>query len=234
MLARTMPQPTGPRCLGIHIEGPFLNPKFRRVHRGEWLLDATVARAKALIEASRGTLVLATMAPEVEGVGEVARFFYDQGIVCAAGHTAAKYRDGMLANGLGFRTLTHAFSRIAPPWSRRSIDAWPRSSRMAARTVQVVPTDVASLQGDDRPSSCTGLLGRATRPSAMDYMAPTGGKYRIEGGVVRASRFRGFPSPAALMNSMLSAQPDVMCASVWIPRRRVQSACAAPARLLGI
>ena len=26
-------EPRGARCLGIHFEGPFLNPKFRRVHR---------------------------------------------------------------------------------------------------------------------------------------------------------------------------------------------------------
>ena len=28
--------PIGARCLGIQFEGPFLNPKFRRVHRAEW------------------------------------------------------------------------------------------------------------------------------------------------------------------------------------------------------
>jgi len=30
--------PIGARCLGIHFEGPFLNHKFRRVHRGEWIV----------------------------------------------------------------------------------------------------------------------------------------------------------------------------------------------------
>ncbi|MEO6990424.1 MAG: hypothetical protein ABI346_05645, partial [Candidatus Baltobacteraceae bacterium] len=107
-------EPLGARCIGIHVEGPFLNPKFRRVHRADWLLPATVERAKGLLEACHGTLVIATMAPEVEGVDEAARYFFDQGVVCAAGHTAAKYREGILAIGLGFRTLTHAFNAMPP------------------------------------------------------------------------------------------------------------------------
>src|SRR6202011_5116852 len=44
----------GARCLGIQFEGPFLNPKFRRVHRSEWLLPATIERANEMIEPCRG------------------------------------------------------------------------------------------------------------------------------------------------------------------------------------
>ncbi|HEY3885324.1 MAG TPA: hypothetical protein VGL62_08965, partial [Vicinamibacterales bacterium] len=32
----------GARCLGVHFEGPFLNTKFRRVHRGDWIVPATL------------------------------------------------------------------------------------------------------------------------------------------------------------------------------------------------
>jgi N-acetylglucosamine-6-phosphate deacetylase len=108
------PDRIGARCLGIQFEGPFLNPKFRRVHRAEWLLPATIERANEMIEACRGALVMVTMAPEAEGVDNVARMLFDQGIVCSAGHTSAHYRDGMLAIGLGFRTLTHAYNGMPP------------------------------------------------------------------------------------------------------------------------
>jgi N-acetylglucosamine-6-phosphate deacetylase len=219
-------QPTGARCLGIHFEGPFLNPKFRRVHRGEWLLDATIARAHALIEASRGTLVLATMAPEVEGVGEVARFFYDQGIVCAAGHTAAKYRDGMLAIGLGFRTLTHAFNGM-PPLDHRDPSILAAFIQEPRTTVQVICDGyhVAPVMID--------ILYRTLGERlvlASDYMAPTGGKYRIEGGVVRAE-------DGTIAGSALHCDQAVrnLMSYASIPfEKAIQSACAAPARLLGI
>jgi N-acetylglucosamine-6-phosphate deacetylase len=39
----------GARCLGIHFEGPFLNPKFRRVHRHDWLQHAGIDKARALV-----------------------------------------------------------------------------------------------------------------------------------------------------------------------------------------
>ena len=220
-------QPTGARCLGIHFEGPFLNPKFRRVHRGEWLLDATIERANALIEASRGTLVLATMAPEVDGVGEVARFFYDQGIVCAAGHTAAKYRDGMLAIGLGFRTLTHAFNGMAP------LDH--RDPSILAAFIQEPRTTVQVI--------CDGYH---VAPVMIDILYRTLGER-----LVLATRIT-WPRPAASIASKAASSarktarsPAARCiatrpCAISCPtprsrsRRRSQSACAAPARLLGI
>jgi N-acetylglucosamine-6-phosphate deacetylase len=220
------PEPIGARCLGIHFEGPFLNPKFRRVHRGDWLLEATTARAHALIESSRGTVVLVTMAPEVEGVGEVARFFYDQGIVCSAGHTAAKYRDGMLAIGLGFRTLTHAFNGMAP-LDHRDPSILAAFIQEARTTVQVI------CDGHHVAPVMVDILYRTLGERlvlASDYMAPTGGKYRIEGGVVRAE-------DGTIAGSALHCDQAVrnLMSYASIPfEKAIQSASASPARLLGI
>ncbi len=219
-------EPTGARCLGIHFEGPFLNPKFRRVHRGDWLLEASIARAHALIESSKGTVVLVTMAPEVEGVGEVARFFYDQGIVCAAGHTAAKYRDGMLAIGLGFRTLTHAFNGMAP-LDHRDPSILAAFIQEARTTVQVI------CDGHHVAPVMIDILYRTLGERlvlASDYMAPTGGKYRIEGGVVRSE-------DGTIAGSALHCDQAVrnLMSYASIPfEKAIQSASAAPARLLGI
>jgi N-acetylglucosamine-6-phosphate deacetylase len=96
-----------------------------------------------MIEACRGALVMVTMAPEVEGVDEVARFFFDQGIVCSAGHTSAKYRDGMLAIALGFRTLTHAFNAM-PPLDHREPSLWRPSSKSRARRCRSSATATTS------------------------------------------------------------------------------------------
>ncbi|HEY1427991.1 MAG TPA: hypothetical protein VGF18_00330 [Candidatus Tumulicola sp.] len=104
----------GARCLGIHFEGPFLNPKFRRVHRHEWLLPASAERAREMVDACMGACVLVTMAPEVDGVADALRVFLEHGVVCSAGHTASRYREGLLAIALGFRSLTHAFNGMPP------------------------------------------------------------------------------------------------------------------------
>jgi N-acetylglucosamine-6-phosphate deacetylase len=216
----------GARCLGIHFEGPFLNPKFRRVHRHDWLVPASVERAKALIEACRGALVLVTMAPEVEGVDEVARLFFDQGIVCSAGHTSARYRDGMLAIGLGFRTLTHAFNAM-PPLDHREPSILAAFIQEPRTTVQVICDGyhVAPVMIDILYRTLQGRLVLAS-----DYMPPAGAGYRIEGGVVRNE-------DGTIAGSALHVDRAVrnLMSYASIPfEQAIECATAAPARLLGI
>ena len=216
----------GARCLGIHFEGPFLNPKFRRVHRHDWLQGANVERTNALVDSCRGALVMVTMAPEVDGVDEAARFFFDQGIVCSAGHTSAKYRDGMLAIALGFRTLTHAFNAM-PPLDHREpslIAAFMQEQRTSVQVIcdgfHVAPVmiDVLYRMFGDR-------LVLAT-----DYMAPAGAGYRIEGGVVRAED--GTIAGSAL--HIDRAVRNLMSYAAIPFERALVNATRAPARLLGI
>jgi len=217
---------SGARCLGIHFEGPFLNPKFRRVHRHDWLLPATTDRAKALVEACRGALVMVSMAPEIDGVDDATRFFFDQGIVCSAGHTAAKYRDGMLAIGLGFRTLTHAFNAM-PPLDHREPSLLAAFMRETRTTVQVICDGhhVAPVMIDVLYRTLGERLVLAT-----DYMAPAGTGYRIEGGVVRAED--GTIAGSALHTDR--AVRNLMSYASLPFARAIVCATAAPARLLGI
>jgi N-acetylglucosamine-6-phosphate deacetylase len=217
---------SGARCLGLHFEGPFLNPKFRRVHRHDWLLPGSLDRAREMIEACHGALVMVTLAPEVEGVDEVARFFFDQGIVCSAGHTSAKYRDGMFAIALGFRTLTHAFNAM-PPLDHREPSLLASFIQETRTTVQVICDGyhVAPVMID--------VLYRALGERlvlASDYMAPAGSGYRIEGGVVRAE-------DGTIAGSALHADRAVrnLMSYASIPfQRAIASATATPALMLGI
>ncbi|GAC1443477.1 MAG: N-acetylglucosamine-6-phosphate deacetylase [Vulcanimicrobiaceae bacterium] len=217
---------TGARCVGIHFEGPFLNPKFRRVHRHDWLLPATIERAKALVEACRGALVMVSMAPEVDGVDDVARFLFDQGVVCSAGHTSAKYRDGMLAIGLGFRTLTHAFNAM-PPLDHREPSLLAAFMQESRTTVQVICDGyhVAPVMIDLLYRTLGDRLVLAT-----DYMAPAGHGYRIEGGVMRAED--GTIAGSAL--HIDSAVRNLMSYASISFERAIVCATASPARLLGI
>ena len=175
-------QHLGARCLGVHFEGPFLNPKFRRVHRADWIAHASLERAHEMIEACRGALVMVTMAPEMDGVDDVARLFFDQGIVCSAGHTSARYREGMLAIGLGFRTLTHAFNAM-PPLDHRDPSLLAAFMQETRTTVQVI------CDGFHVSPPMIDLLYRSLGDRLVlttDNMPPAGSNYRIEGGVVRS------------------------------------------------
>ena len=220
------PEASGARCLGLHFEGPFLNPKFRRVHRHDWLLPASLGRAKTLIEASRGTLVMVTMAPETEGVAEATDFFHAQGVVCSAGHTAARYARGVEAIELGFRTLTHAFNAM-PPLDHRE------PSILAAFIEDERTTVQAICDGHHVAPVMIDILYRSLRERlvlATDYTAPVGNGHRIEGGVVRNEdgtiAGSALHCDAAVRNLMSFARIPFETAIV--------AATRSPARLLGL
>ncbi|MGH7706571.1 MAG: N-acetylglucosamine-6-phosphate deacetylase [Vulcanimicrobiaceae bacterium] len=218
--------PTGARCLGIHFEGPFLNPKYRRVHRHDWLLPAGVARANEMLDACHGALVMVTMAPEIDGAGETARFLFERGIVCSAGHTAAHYRDGMLAIGLGFRSLTHAFNGMP------ALDH--RDPSLLAAFVQEERTSVQAIcDGYHIAPIMVDILYRTLAERlvlATDYMPPTGSGYRVDGGVVRNE-------DGTIAGSALHCDRAVrnLIEYARVPfERAIVCATSAPARLLGL
>jgi N-acetylglucosamine-6-phosphate deacetylase len=175
--------PHGARCLGIHFEGPFLNPKFRRVHRHEWIIPASAARAREMLDACRGALLLVTMAPEVEGAGDAARVFLENGVVCSAGHTGAHYSEGMLAIGLGFRSLTHAFNGM-PPLDHRDPSILAAFIQDRRTLVQLI------CDGFHVSPVMVNILHRTLNDRvvlASDVMPAADPGYHIEGGVMRAA-----------------------------------------------
>jgi N-acetylglucosamine-6-phosphate deacetylase len=175
--------PKGARCLGVHFEGPFLNPKFRRVHRSEWLLAASAPAAKEMIDACRGGCLMVTLAPEVEGAADAARVFTEHGVVCSAGHTAARYRDGILAIGLGFRSLTHAFNGM-PPLDHRDPSLLAAFIQDRRTLVQVI------CDGRHVAPAMIDILYRTLGERivlATDNMPAADPGYHIEGGVMRTA-----------------------------------------------
>jgi N-acetylglucosamine-6-phosphate deacetylase len=175
--------PVGARCLGIHFEGPFLNSKFRRIHRHEWLLPATTTRAQEMVDACKGGCLLVTMAPEIDGASDALRVFLENGVVCSAGHTGARYREGMLAIGLGFRSLTHAFNGM-PPLDHRDPSILAAFIQDRRTLVQVI------CDGFHVSPVMIDILHRTLGDRVVlvtDNMPAADPGYHIEGGVMRAA-----------------------------------------------
>jgi N-acetylglucosamine-6-phosphate deacetylase len=171
----------GARCLGIHFEGPFLNPKFRRVHRLEWLVPASTDRAREMVDACMGACVLVTMAPEIDGAADAVRVFLENGVVCSAGHTASRYREGLLAIALGFRSLTHAFNGM-PPLDHRDPSILAAFIQDRRTYVQLICDGfhVAPVMVDVLHRTLGDRIVLAT-----DNMPPADAGYHIEDGLVR-------------------------------------------------
>lgn len=218
--------PRGARCLGVHFEGPFLNPKFRRVHQGQWIIPASAQRARELLEACKGACLMVTLAPEIDGATDAARVFLEHGVVCSAGHTSAHYREGMLAIGLGFRSLTHAFNAM-PPLDHRDPSILAAFMQDKRTMVQLI------CDGHHVSPVMVDVLHRTLGDRiviATDNMPPAGPGYHIEGGVMRAE-------DGTIAGSALRIDEGVRnyMAYTELPfARAVVAATHAPAKLLGL
>ena len=105
-----------PGVLGIHLEGPFLNPARKGVHDAGHIRPFTDEDFALLTSLGRGR-TLVTLAPECVPPGTVARLAA-AGIIVAAGHTAASYETIRDARREGLTGFTHLFNAM-PPMSAR-------------------------------------------------------------------------------------------------------------------
>jgi len=103
-------------CLGLHLEGPVLNPDFRGAHALEHLRPASDLEARGLLELPGVRLI--TLAPELPGAMELARLAMDRGIVVAAGHTGATAEQAHVAIDAGITLCTHLFNAMTPVHQR--------------------------------------------------------------------------------------------------------------------
>lgn len=105
-----------PGVLGIHIEGPFLNPKRKGIH-DEGKFRVIDDEALALLTSLKVGKTLVTLAPE-RTTPEMIQRLADAGVIVAAGHTNAHYKTMRQALDHGLTGFTHLFNAMSPLTSR--------------------------------------------------------------------------------------------------------------------
>jgi N-acetylglucosamine-6-phosphate deacetylase len=100
--------------LGIHMEGPFINPVRKGVHPVQHIIPPSAELFDSFHEASGGTLRLITMAPEVEGAEPVVKHAFSRGVRVGMGHTDATWEQAARAADLGIRHVIHMFNAMRP------------------------------------------------------------------------------------------------------------------------
>lgn len=105
-----------PGIAGIHLEGPFLNPMRRGVHRAEMMRPLDRAAAQSL-PLPRGLRALVTVAPEIAAPGAIA-VLKARGAIVAAGHSAATAAQMGLAFAEGVTGITHLFNAMTQVTAR--------------------------------------------------------------------------------------------------------------------
>ena len=102
--------------LGLHLEGPFLNPEKRGAHNPAHLRPPDPAIAKTW--SRRRGVYLVTLAPELPDAPETARILRENGVIVSAGHTLADFNQALQAFNAGITCVTHLFN-AQPPLNHR-------------------------------------------------------------------------------------------------------------------
>lgn len=100
--------------LGAHLEGPFVNPKFRGVHAERHVRQATADELMAIWETAGEALKIVTLAPEIPGGMAATRFLAERGVQVSLGHSGATYKEARAALASGVRRGTHTFNAMPP------------------------------------------------------------------------------------------------------------------------
>lgn len=110
-IADTRPE-DGAQAVGIHMEGPYINPKFIGMQRLDCVQQPSIAGFERYQHAACGHIRLMTLAPELPGALALIRHLHQSGVTISAGHTDATFDEIGLAIDAGLNHFTHAFSAM--------------------------------------------------------------------------------------------------------------------------
>lgn len=106
--------PAGPgaAALGLHLEGPFLNPQKKGAHNARYLRTPDLNLVRNWSPQTGVRLV--TLAPELPDALAVTRYLVKQGVAVSAGHSLATFAQAQAGFAAGMRYGTHLFNAMPP------------------------------------------------------------------------------------------------------------------------
>lgn len=230
----------GAQPLGIHLEGPFINPEKRGAHRPECIQEPSLGVFQKYFEASRGRMKMLTLAPELESALELISRFRDCLPIVSIGHSAADYQTACAAIDAGANLATHIFNAMCELHHREpGIVGAVLDSDIAAEIiadgVHVHPAMVRVLvrcKGPERVVLVTDAISAADMPDGTYQVGNV--KVTVADGVCRDEEGR-------LAGSTLTMDAGLRNVTEWLQdfelhnfREIVAMATLQPAELLGL
>ena len=105
-----------PGALGVHVEGPFIDPKRKGVHPPQFIRPMLEQDADALIAARAGVMVI-TLAPASASLAFIGRLA-KAGIVVSLGHSDATAEEAQSVFDAGASAVTHLYNAMSQLASR--------------------------------------------------------------------------------------------------------------------
>jgi N-acetylglucosamine-6-phosphate deacetylase len=222
-IRRRPPSFRGAEPLGVHLEGPMLNPARRGAHPEQYLRPPGLTLVEGWSKSAGVAMV--TLAPELPGALEVIAALCSRGVVVSAGHTDATTADMVGGLHAGITLVTHLFNAMAPLAHREPgpIGVALADRRVAASVIvdgiHVHPVTVAAAWA---------ALGPDRLAAVTDAVAALGGEtVGPEGARTPSGRLAGGVAP------MEEAVRNLVAFTGCTAPDAIGSASATPARLIG-
>ncbi len=224
----------GAESLGVHIEGPFIDPDYRGVHEPANLRPASTAEIRDWLAHGRPAIV--TLAPEQPHAMDAIAQLSTARVTVSLGHSGATADQARAALAGGARMATHLFNAMPPLHHRQPglVGALLASAARLGLIADGVHVDplvvdlVVRRAGTDRVVLVSDALAAAGAPPGLSVLGDQ--RVHSDGRVVR--RLDGTLAGSAVL------LPDCLKnARAWLPdvapAKLIDMASRTPAALLG-
>lgn len=195
--AQKLVQGCGAKIYGVHLEGPFINPKSSGAMDSSTRRPISLAEARMYVDSLGDWLKILTFSPELEGGLELLHYLKTSGVTAALGHSVAEGERMAEFVAAGLRHVVHLLNAFVPSGEKEPgvlkagliehILLSPVTCELICDLQHVTPEWIklaAKILGPDRFVAITDSLYGAGQADGI-YAFPNGGKYRIAGGVAR-------------------------------------------------
>ncbi|MBO4593408.1 MAG: N-acetylglucosamine-6-phosphate deacetylase [Bacteroidaceae bacterium] len=248
---KMMAEPCSP-VLGLHLEGPYFNPKKAGAQMPEYITPPKPEDYEPIIKRygpgssdlntdspAIGALRRWDEAPELPGTSEFGRFCTDHGVLAAIAHTNAEYPDVKRAWDAGFRHVTHFYNAMPGFHNVRefkhegtveSVYTFPEMSvEMIADGIHVPPTILRMIymvKGVEH----TALITDALACSASDSDVAFDPRVILEDGVCKLADRSALAGSIATMDRLI--RTCVQMAEIPLDDA-IRMSSETPARIMG-
>lgn len=229
----------GSPVLGLHLEGPYFNPKKAGAQMPEYITPPIPEDYEPIISSTHA-LKRWDEAPELPGTTEFGRYCTDHGVLAAIGHTNAEYVDVKRAWDAGFRHVTHFYNAMPGFHNVRefkhegtveSVYTFPEMSvEMIADGIHVPPTILRMIwmvKGVEHTALITDALACSASDSDKGAFDP---RVILEDGVCKLADRSALAGSIATMDRLI--RTCVQMAGIPL-EDAIRMSSETPARIMG-
>lgn len=235
---RLMTEPGSP-ILGLHLEGPYLNPKMAGAMFSDVVKNPDPEEYRSLIEETK-CVRRWDASPELPGAMDFARYLKEKGILVSITHTEAEFDLIREAYNTGFSHVAHFYNAM-PGFHKRREYKYEGTVEsvylMDGMTVEVIadgrhlPSTILRLVYKLKGVECTCLVTDALAYAANDGKQPDDCRIVIDNGVCKLADHSALVGSIATSDQLIRT----MVEKAKLPLEdAIRMASETPARLMGV